>query len=436
MRITQRQAVLFLVGILLVTGNFGVGRAYASTSAHPISRQLPVAGPEAGGGMNNLVANGDFEKAVVGSPSQPLGWTPGYWGTLTPVFTYPTPGRTGQGAKVQVTSYTSGDAKWVFNPIATTSGKTYKIQFDYMADVATNVSIEYHLTNGTYSYGWLGNPAASPTWTTYTGQFTIPSGADSFTVFQSLVSVGTLTIDNYVANDVTNGALSFPQGMITLDFDDTLASQFAVARPILNTAGIKASFYAITDPSVGIGSDSGYMTWANIATLKADGHEIGSHTRTHPDLTTLTLTQAQAEIIGSKNDLIAHGIIPTTFVYPYGAYNSAIQQLVKNTGFVSARSVGDGYNFPSSSKYALLDKHIESTTTLTDVQGWINQAITTKTWLVFELHEQMTDAQATANPDVGVYYNTPTMMQNIVNAITTSGIKTVTQAQGTALMNP
>ena len=384
--------------------------------------------PPVGG---NLITNGDLEIATAGNPALPLAWTPGSWGTLTSVFTYPVPGKTGQGAKVDVTSYTSGDAKWVFNPIATSGGKTYSIQFDYTANVPTNVSIEYHMTDGSYSYGWLGDPVASASWVTFSSQFTAPMGSDSFTVFQSLVSVGTLSIDNYIAIDTTNGALIFPAGMMTLDFDDTLSSQFTVARPILNAAALKASFYAITDPDQGIGSN-GYMTWANVATLKADGHEIGSHTQTHPDLTTLTLAQAQAEIVGSKNDLVAHGITPTTFVYPFGAYNASIQQLVRDAGFVSARSVNDGFNYPNSSKFALLDKHVVSTTTLADVQGWINQAITDKTWLMLELHEQTT----TPGPDTGIYYNTPTMLQNIVNTIVASGISVVTQAQGTALMNP
>lgn len=381
---------------------------------------------------SNLVLNGDFELANPTNAALPANWSQGGWGTNTTVYTYPATGKTGKGAKIDVTSYTNGDSKWVFDPIAASGGKTYSIQFDYLSTAATNISIEYHMTNGTYTYGWLGDPAASSSWTTFTGQLTIPVGADSFTVFQALVSVGSLTVDNFVVSDITNGVLTFANGMITLDFDDTLATQYTVARPMLSAASIKASFFAITDPNVGIGSDSSYMTWAQVQQLQADGHEIGDHTQTHPDLTTLTAAQAQAEITGAKTDLAAHGINATSFVYPYGQYNSNIIQYVQNAGLTSARSVGDGFNFPSSNKFALLDKHIESTTTLPDVQGWINQAKADKTWLIFEIHEQTT----TPGPDTGVYYNTPTMMQNIINAIVASGIQVVTQAQGRAMMNP
>lgn len=286
------------------------------------------------------------------------------------------------------------------------------------------------MTDGSSTYGWLGDPAASASWTTYNGQFTVPAHADTVTAYVALVGVGSLTIDNVLLTNTTSGNLLFPNGMITLEFDDTWQSQYDVARPILNTAGIKATFAAVTDPNQGIGSTD-YMTWTEVNTLKNDGHEIASHTRTHPDLTTLTTAQAWDEINGSKSDIMANiaGYTPTTFVYPFGQFNAAVKQQVKDAGFVGARSVFDGFNFPTSDKFALVDKHVESTTTIADVQGWIAQAIADKTWLVLELHEQV-------NSGADQYHNTPAMMQAIVDAITTSGIQAVTIQQGIGMMNP
>lgn len=401
-----------------------------------------------GGGAPALPTNGTLETANPTDTTRPLAWNSGYWGNLTPIFTYPVQGRSGRGAKVQVTQYTDGDAKWVFDPITSSAGRTYTYSIDYTSDVATNISIEYHMTNGTYTYGWLGDPVASNGWTTFTNQFTVPTGADSFTVFQALVSVGSLTIDNVKIVDTTNGATLFPQGMITLAFDDTLSSQYTNARPILNAAGIKATYYAITDPDYGIGSDSSYMTWSQVQTLYAEGNEIGDHTRTHPDLRypclapsdpnyepsycLLTDAQrvqmAQDEILGAKNDLMAHGMTPTTLTYPYGAYNETVKQLVKNAGFIGARSVNGGFDFPTSDKFALLDQHIESGTTVADVQGWIAQVQASHTWLILEFHDQ-----TTSGPDQ--YHNSPAVLQGIVNAIQSSHITAVTLAQGVAMMN-
>lgn len=381
----------------------------------------------------NLVFNGDLETPDSTNPAMPSGWSQGGWGTLTAAYTYPVAGNPGSAAKVDVSSYTNGDAKWVFTPIPTSAGKTYHVQFDYMSTVQTNISIEYHLTNGTYSYGWLGDPQPSAGWTTFSAQITIPSGADSFNFFDALVGVGSLTVDNFIVNDITSGSLTFPNGMVTLEFDDTWASQYTVALPMLQAAGIHATFAAVTDPNVGIGSQD-YMTWTQVNALKSAGHEIAAHTRTHSDLTTLTTAQAWDEINGAKLDIMANvpGYTPTTFVYPFGQYNAAIKQQVHDAGFVGARTVGDGFNFPGTDKYGLLDKHVESTTTLADVQGWIANAVANHTWLVMELHEQT----STPGPDTGVYYNTPTMLQDIINAITSSGIQAVTIAQGISLMNP
>ncbi|MFA6094892.1 MAG: hypothetical protein WC757_03330 [Candidatus Paceibacterota bacterium] len=62
---------------------------------------------------SNLISNANFETA--GTNNNPQGWNRGRWGTNTAVFSYPTVGVNGsKGAKVSLTSYTSGDAKWYF----------------------------------------------------------------------------------------------------------------------------------------------------------------------------------------------------------------------------------------------------------------------------------------------------------------------------------
>ena len=87
--------------------------------------------------------------------------------------------------------------------------------------------------------------------------------------------------------------------------------------------------------------DAGWLTQANLQTIAADGNEIGGHTVTHPDLTTLSAAAATAEVCDGRTTLTGWGFNVTDFAYPFAAENSAVETIVKNCGFASARGLGD-----------------------------------------------------------------------------------------------
>ena len=59
-------------------------------------------------------------------------------------------------------------------------------------------------------------------------------------------------------------------------------------------------------------------------------HTIGSHTVTHPDLTKLSVTNIDSELINSKNYLENITNKPIEyFAYPYGNYNKIVIENVK-----------------------------------------------------------------------------------------------------------
>ncbi|HEY4507009.1 MAG TPA: hypothetical protein VJH71_02530, partial [Candidatus Paceibacterota bacterium] len=55
---------------------------------------------------DNLIINSSLE---LSAGADPANWHRGGWGTNTAIFTYPTAGETGNGASIQITSYTDGD---------------------------------------------------------------------------------------------------------------------------------------------------------------------------------------------------------------------------------------------------------------------------------------------------------------------------------------
>ncbi len=142
---------------------------------------------------NNLVINGSLETA--GTGGNPANWSRGGWGTNTRTFTYPVAGATGNGAQIDVTAYTDGDAKWFFDPVSVIAGNTYTFSYQYKSSVATNLTIRYTMTNGSFVYVGVANPAASATWANASVSFVPPVGATSVTVFHIINAVGTLSVD-------------------------------------------------------------------------------------------------------------------------------------------------------------------------------------------------------------------------------------------------
>src|SRR5215510_12174240 len=80
--------------------------------------------------------------------------------------------------------------------------------------------------------------------------------------------------------------------VVSLSFDDAYADQ-RTARTLLAARGMRATFYIV---SSFVGRDSGHLTADDLRQFAADGHEIGGHTVTHADLTTLSSASATREV--------------------------------------------------------------------------------------------------------------------------------------------
>jgi peptidoglycan/xylan/chitin deacetylase (PgdA/CDA1 family) len=144
---------------------------------------------------------------------------------------------------------------------------------------------------------------------------------------------------------------------IALSFDDGYLSQYSAAK-VLHSLGIRATFYLIT----GLKRFEAKTLMSAFPDLVLDlisqGHEIGSHTSTHPDLTTLSVERLMYELISSKKYL--ENITGTEilgFAYPYGTLNGKVLSAVKEHYFY-ARSAGlykeeDRYNFCPPNLYLL-----------------------------------------------------------------------------------
>lgn len=193
------------------------------------------------------------------------------------------------------------------------------------------------------------------------------------------------------------------RGNVLITFDDSAESQYDTARGILNSAGLKATFYTIRDL---IGT-AGFMSLAELQTLKSDGHSICVHGRT--DLTTLSISEA-AEDIQSNMDFVA-SIDPDGskhYSWPNGGfeYNSTDTQLIEmaqSKGILSARttrrngivnSTIKGLNNPYT---LIISGHVNGFDTLQNLKDRADFAYRTGGTVIFMFHKVLTTASETTD---------------------------------------
>lgn len=120
-----------------------------------------------------------------------------------------------------------------------------------------------------------------------------------------------------------------PTKPIILTFDDGYENFYANAYPLIKARGMKAVVFVIVNFH-----SNDYMSTDQIKEISMSGIEIGSHTLTHPDLSTATETKRSTEIVESKSvleSLLGKPVL--SFCYPSGKHNDATMSAVENAGY-------------------------------------------------------------------------------------------------------
>jgi peptidoglycan/xylan/chitin deacetylase (PgdA/CDA1 family) len=194
--------------------------------------------------------------------------------------------------------------------------------------------------------------------------------------------------------------------LVSFTFDDGFQSALTQAAPTLQKYGLTGTSYVPTGcvgmttvPNTCRASDTTpYMTWAQIKQLQTTyGWEIGSHTVDHVCLASsgddcqanvLTPAQMEAQLANSKSALAAQGINATAFAPPYGDYTPAVVAKVAKY-YSSMRGFADlGNNAWPLGDYLIRNVPVqEVTTTVAALKAKVDEAIATKTWVVFTFHD-------------------------------------------------
>ncbi len=378
---------------------------------------LPTTGPTLGA---NTIPNPSAETATAGAPDS---WNQDGWGTNTAVYSYLGTGHTGgHSLNVQVSNFSTGDADWSYTPAAVTPGGTYLFSDWYESDVTTEIDAAVTLSNGTVEYDYVQKVGPSATWAQAKTEYDAPANAVSISFFHLIAANGYLTTDDYSLASYTPAPLT--RGLVSITYDDGWASQYTNVLPMLQANNQVATFYIISGE---LTDQPDYMSVAQIKALQQAGNEIGSHSITHPDFTTLTTAQIQNEMQQSQAALQStFGTAVTDFAYPYGAYNGTTLQIGAQY-YQTQRGVESGFNTKDSLMLNDIKvQNVENTTTPAQVAAWVDEAIREKTWLVLVYHEVATTPAAANDAQ---YTTQPSDMQAELNYIHSSGIGVDTVAQ-------
>ena len=228
-------------------------------------------------------------------------------------------------------------------------------------------------------------------------------------------NIGTLRFTNY-ADD--------RQSAFSLTFDDGLLSQSENVRPILNQYGFKGTFYVLppylTETLPGIWR---YGTWPKFQAMASEGHEIGSHTMRHYDLTSLQWGDVNDdstllyELYQSK--IFIEQKVPSqkciSLNYPYTLHNSFVDSAA-GLFYENGRTLGQVPNDSSLSHegwYGLKAKIVQFSLPRNSVDddldelftflNWTQNSINNRKWGMIIIHDVVPFAQLADLVSQGIY---------------------------------
>jgi peptidoglycan/xylan/chitin deacetylase (PgdA/CDA1 family) len=167
---------------------------------------------------------------------------------------------------------------------------------------------------------------------------------------QAIEDAGYTAITMRDAEDYWSGKRRVPRKPIVLTFDDGYRSHVDVALPELEKRGWPGVLYLEVAAMKKPGAEG--ISRADVSKLVDAGWELGAHTMTHPDLTTLDAAALTEEIAGSRKLLRKQfGVAVDAFCYPAGKYDDTVIAAVDDAGYASATTVEDGLAGPGDEPF-------------------------------------------------------------------------------------
>ncbi|MFV0338742.1 MAG: polysaccharide deacetylase family protein [Chthoniobacterales bacterium] len=182
---------------------------------------------------------------------------------------------------------------------------------------------------------------------------------------------------------------------ISYTFDDGLRDQYTVAIPMFNELGLKATFFIIPGRVVATPEEGeriknkkrawGGISWPELKEMAEQGHEIGNHTWSHPNLTKLTAAEVEEQFSKADQSIQEHlGILPLTIAFPFSAQTPEIEALALKNHLA----------------YRAYQTSISGQSTVENLNTWADKLVRDKKWGVIMGHGIAYGYAALTDPEI------------------------------------
>lgn len=192
-----------------------------------------------------------------------------------------------------------------------------------------------------------------------------PKKFEEYLLFFRQNNIETLTF--WDLKDILEGKREMPKKAVMLTFDDGYKNHYTEAFRLLKKYNMKGVFFIIPHKS---DTNIEYVNWAQIKEMAENGQEIGSHTVTHPNLSSLSLEQIKNELELSKQTIeekIGKPVI--SLCYPSGKYDDRVLKIAKEK-YLFARTTSSGKTFSFHNRYEIPTVRMTPTTGIASLKIW------------------------------------------------------------------
>ena len=298
---------------------------------------------------------------------------------------------------------------------------TYQAQLFNISPMGSSVERKSIIKSGEWT-------AVDVPWSSFTVSAGTPSRsaitAAAVLAFDGGSTVGPVTVRWNGVGGVAEDTTTYPNGVISLTFDDTYSEAFTVARPYMDIYGFAGTLYPIQS----LFGTAGRLTEQQALDLmRIGGWDFGYHSTTqatHDDgFDTYTEAQLVTEFETQRAWASQRGIPGDSFAWPL-VYFNALSQRVASRYFRTARAGGEisVETLPPSDAYRIRPIPVGSGVTLATLKARVDQVKAGRGWGVFTFHRIVT-----AGP--GSNDTTTAIFQALMDYISAQGVQVSTVGQ-------